>query len=316
MFKERKEVLRSFLQLTESLGNGIPELACGKGVAAKLSARAMLTAVPDRRANSESLSNLGLIEIRHLIRAELQRYVVRKVRSQVQLGQMIGYDNGSPISRILTGKSDLPRPRALLLDSKIAEGQLEPTDSGWHFEDLVDRLNVAIQEDQYKSTDVFLACPMSAAGDAYRTTVRKQGLLLMNALRAQELTVYSAIEAIADTDNFDAYDFAYRANLSHILDSRALVLLIPRVRVKKVKVEPPREPSSVWIELGMALARGIPCTIFTPSDESLPYIVKRAVRDAANGRSVLDVQIYKDLSDPSKWVMNHGKTAILGGASL
>lgn len=256
--------------------------------------------------DDQDLQHAASLDIKAQIVDELEK-VVASVESQLGLAHILEYASGASITKLLQGTQGLPVEKAALLDDWMrAEGKT--TACGHAMVDLVKAQTRAAAADRKKTTDVLVASPMSAAGGEYEVD-RALAMRLVDALRAQSLKVYFAGEEIKKPSSFDSYDLAYKANLRHILSARVFVLFLPHGR----RTDGP--PSSVWIELGMALARNIPVTIFAPTSADLPYIVRRAIEDGQ--RRVLDTHFFDDDPElPGRWIKKSGKGILLGGAEL
>ncbi|GAA1753857.1 hypothetical protein GCM10009710_36750 [Aeromicrobium alkaliterrae] len=240
-------------------------------------------------------------QIKKQISLELKHAAV-KAGNQLRAGEVMGYSSPGSFSKLLKGTTRLKVERAELMDEF-----LEPHGGTQGPHSLVDLAALLHRRPEPKATDVMLASPMSAAGDDYEGD-QKLAMKLVNELRRKNHTVYYAGERLKRPSKFDAYDVAYKENVDHIMNSRVFVLYLPRDIAEAVG-----PPSSVWIELGMALARGIPVTIFAPESTVLPYVVRRAVSDEASpSRHVLDVRYFDDPKKPAAWIRTHGDTVING----
>lgn len=62
-------------------------------------------------------------------------------------------------------------------------------------------------------------------------------------------------------------------NLQAVASADALVVLVPDVV----------EPSSIWVELGVALATRVPVVVVAPATRRMPYLAQLAI-DACDGR--------------------------------
>lgn len=259
-------------------------------------------------------AHLSAREITALLVGELRELVVQ-LGSQAELANVLGYSSQASISKLLKGRQRFPRSKAVMIDRWIAEAD-HGTQCGETFVDLVDSLRLATRAEAQKQTDVFLASPMSAGPMETYEPHRKLAMELVRAIRDQGLRTYFAGEEITKPSQFDAHDLAYKANLRHIEDSRLFVLYLPPSSGEHPSTDAPVAPSSVWIELGMALARNLPVTIFAPSTGALPFVVRRAVEDSPRGDLVLDVQLYDNPRQPARWIRKHGRAKLLGAGNV
>lgn len=253
-------------------------------------------------------------DIRSLISCELQAMADLLEHGQSDLAYELGYQSQGSASKLLSGRQRLPRDRAVLFDQWCGDNDHQ-TLCGESMVDLVDALRLAERAESAKTTDVFLASPMSAGSPGNYEPNRKLAMGLVKALRKEGLRTYFAGEKITKPSKFESHDLAYKANLRHIEDSRLFVLYLPPDAGLRPSEDAPIAPSSVWIEFGMALARGLPCTVFAPGPAALPFIVRKAVDDAASGHRVLEVHLYDDPGQPARLVKNHGRPFLLGGAN-
>lgn len=255
---------------------------------------------------------MSAADLKGLIEREVE-LAIDLAESQEPLREALGYESTSSISKIAAGTQALPRAKAELLDEWLTEND-RTTECGISMVALVDVWRQAVRIEKSKTTDVFLACPMSAGGKGRYQTNRKLAMAMVKALGEHQIETYFAGEKLHRPSEFDAHDLSYKANLRHIEDSKLFVLYLPPSPTEP-ELGP---PSSVWIELGMALARNLPVTIFAQSPEDLPFVVKQAVvADDARGRPILDVRYYGTKPRrPALELHRHGRAILAGGSTL
>lgn len=222
---------------------------------------------------------------------------------QIELAKKIGFGSASPVSRILAAKMTLTLEKARALDQHQYE-----TSIGATFEDLVIERDGKprkrrVGEPRATEHDVFLAAPMAAAGATY-PEVRELVLQMETALDLAGLTVYCAVNDVAAQSDFDTQVIAYETNWQAIQSCRQLVLFLPEPLVGET-------PSSVWVEVGMALAREMPCTFFVPKQRHLPYVVQQAL-DTGKKRLVRAHYFNDDPRTAIRWIRRNGAKVLSG----
>lgn len=209
--------------------------------------------------------------------------------NQGWLAKILGYANGSSVSKIVGGRVGLDPKRAARLDE---EGY--STSLGCSYQELAEMIKRA----PTSKHDVFLAGPMASSIGGYSSG---RGPLLDLAETISEyahLNVYFAGRDIPTDESFDMADIALDVNLSAIETSKYFVLFLP---------ESPVEPSSVWVEAGVALHMGIPSLYFIPDHASLPYMLRLATRSRTRaGRAPITLSPFSDISQPMSYVKRHG----------
>lgn len=279
--------------------------------------RAMATG---SRGNSGSLDRRTYGELLSLMKAELNRAKKLAGGTQLDLSNKMGYASQATVSKLLRGRqATIPDDKALNLDEWMSEVGAG-TDSGFTFVELASALRDAWEADQAKTTDVFVASPMSTnIKGAYK---KRQSLAMevVRALRSHQLRTYFAGEHIDGSPDFDDSELAYNANLRHIEDSKAFVLYLPPAPAKPadLALASLQAPSSIWVELGIALGRGMPCTVIAPGTDLIPYVVRRAIKDQSRaGKNTLEVYFYgRNPKEPARLIERHGKSWLAGGTNL
>jgi DNA-binding transcriptional regulator YhcF (GntR family) len=112
---------------------------------------------------------------------------------------------------------------------------------------------------------VFLSTPMAALGEQYETEHLAAKVLFDHLGRAAP-PVYWAAAQIKSSDQFEASDIASEKNFIALAAANSFVYL------QQGKLN---HPTSALIELGIALASKKAVTVFAPSEESLPYALRR-----------------------------------------
>jgi hypothetical protein len=115
------------------------------------------------------------------------------------------------------------------------------------------------------SNRVFFSTPMTAIAQDYEAD-RASAAPVFEQLRKIAAPVYWPSDQIGTAAGFEAPDLATERNLVALLEAEAFVFLQLRELI---------HPTSCHIELGMAIARGTPTTVFAPSEENLPYALRR-----------------------------------------
>jgi transcriptional regulator with XRE-family HTH domain len=176
----------------------------------------------------------------------LRQWLVAAHLTQAELARLLSVDPGQ-VSRWCTGKA-APRPE--YADSIVT---------------LVRERGVRAELPQAGAC-VFFSTPMAALDtDAYESD-RAAANAVYEELRLVGSPVYWAASQIASTDQFEAPDIATERNLAALTAADAFVYLQLRELT---------HPTSCLVEIGMAIACKKPVTVFAPSEESLPYVLRR-----------------------------------------
>lgn len=174
--------------------------------------------------------------------------------SQAELARLLHVDPGQ-VSRWCSGKSSLRGEYAANIVRLLQ-------DRG---------INVELPPPNHR---VFLATPMaSLESEAYEAD-RSTATPVFEKLSRIADPVYWAAAGISSAERFEAPDLAAERNLLALIESEAFVYLQLRELI---------HPTSCHIELGIAIALKLPVTVFAPSEESLPYTLRRF--EAISGRS-------------------------------
>lgn len=124
---------------------------------------------------------------------------------------------------------------------------------------------------------VFLATPMAALDPGGYERAREDAAAVHTMLERVAGPTYWAAGSVGSVDRFEAPDLANLRNLEALQSCEAFVLYQPGQLDR---------PTSCHIELGMAIARGVPVTVFAPSEADLPFMLQgfEAVASRAGGR--------------------------------
>ncbi len=144
--------------------------------------------------------------------------------------------------------------------------------------------------------DVFLAAPMSAySNDREYREGRDEVLALIEALKAKFgfREVYFAGQDVASVERFSSNDAALAQDMAALRASRAFCLLYPA-----------RLASSVLVEVGYAMALGIPCVLLTRRRGDLPFLLIDAEKRAIEGIPPIRIVEYGD-RDPASELNRH-----------
>lgn len=126
---------------------------------------------------------------------------------------------------------------------------------------------------------IFLATPMAALDAAGYQSARTEAAAVHAELERIAGPTYWAAGGVDAADRFEAPDLATIRNLAALGEAEAFVFL---------QVGDVERPTSCHVELGMALALRKPVTVFAPSEQSLPYMLRgyeaTAARDGGRYR--------------------------------
>ena len=246
--------------------------------------------------------------LREQVRHQLQRLIVGSQMTEEAVGHAIGYSTGSQISKILNGNADLPVPKARELDALVADAP--PV---WQFEALARAVAARRPYERTRgkpvltgSFDVFLAVPMASTSDGaeYRR-IRELARDTVAAMMTHcGYRVYCAAVDVEELADFDSPGFAIAENIHALMRSKRFVLLVPKAVHK---------PSSVWVEAGIALALGKPCTFLIPDQRVLPYILQEAAEPRGiAGLGTVRVKWTNDVQSAAALIVKHKRRLFEG----
>jgi hypothetical protein len=126
---------------------------------------------------------------------------------------------------------------------------------------------------------IFLSTPMAALDGSSYEADRAAAATVHDALAVIAAPVYWPAGGIGSAQQFEAPDLATDHNLTALGEAEAFVYLQLRTLIR---------PTSCHVEIGMAIALQIPVTVFAPSEDALPYMLRRfeatASRAGVGGR--------------------------------
>lgn len=239
---------------------------------------------------------------------EIKRVLEEAGLTQKDLGAQLGLSTGSGISLMISGGKELSLEHAKKLDQNH-----HTTSLGVSFETLVRERDAKPRRRKAGTPrrieyDVFLAAPMASTQGKY--TELHEGIIeVRRALELHGLAVYCAADDIAKTSDFDTQEIAYLTNWNAIQLCRELVLYLPIEQTGPT-------PSSIWVEVGMALALGMSCTFFVPKQQDLPYVVQRACEIPVTKKKI--VEVFLTGSDPrmaADRIRKNGPQILAGAAT-
>lgn len=222
-----------------------------------------------------SMADAAGASLREMTGDRLKSAIIRELRdilaggyTQEKLGDVLHYDGGSQVSKILRGTAELTLEKADRLD---AAGFVPTIGGSFHALAVERRAKLRRQSRPTRPAryDLFLAVPMASTDDDDDfAKVQRASRSLVDALQNScNFEVYCAALQINARDDFDAAAFALEDNVRALRASERFALWVPH---------PLTRPSSVWVETGIALAWNLPCTFFVPSLDVLPYILTEA----------------------------------------
>lgn len=150
---------------------------------------------------------------------------------------------------------------------------------------------------------VFLSTPMAALDpDDYKRD-RDAASSVYEQLCRIASPVYWGAAQIASAEEFEAPDLAVEQNLAALDASDAFVYLQLRELTR---------PTSAHVEIGMAIASKKPVTVFAPSEDDLPYVLRQF--EAISGRAGFGGRFrfysIRSAADASRLLTIHGPQLI------
>lgn len=145
-----------------------------------------------------------------------------------------------------------------------------------------------------KIYDVFISAPMDAWGnnEAYKAH-KTEVMNIRNALRDDckfRRMFYAGVD-LSSIDDFEVPEISAREDFDALAASKYCLLLYPKPL-----------PTGALVEIGAAIALGIPCLLFTPSRTTLPFIL----READSAFSSVRIHDAKDSAAVIVHLKNHG----------
>jgi len=177
---------------------------------------------------------------------QLRQWLTAADLTQAELARLLHVDPGQ-VSRWCTDKA-APRDDHVISIVELLRGR-----------------GVQVELSQ-ASTRVFFSTPMAALdADSYEAD-RIAAQTVYEELNRIASPVYWGAAQITSADQFEAPDLAAERNLTSLSAAEAFVYLQLRELTR---------PSSSYVEMGMAIASGKAVTLFAPSEDCLPYILRR-----------------------------------------
>lgn len=152
-----------------------------------------------------------------------------------------------------------------------------------------------IMQGQQKIFDVFISAPMAAwESDTEYKAHRMEVLKIRDALKREckFKRIFYAGTDIGSVTEFEVANISARDDFQALANSRYLVLLYPKPM-----------PSSALIEVGAAIAFGIPSVCFVPERKLLPFIL----READTGLDKVRIHEVSDTNQIVGYISRHGK---------
>jgi transcriptional regulator with XRE-family HTH domain len=148
-------------------------------------------------------------------------------------------------------------------------------------------------------TCAFLSTPMASLDTKEYEADRTAANELYKALSRTVSPVYWAAAQIGSVELFEAPDLAAERNLVALAEAEAFVYLQLRELI---------HPTSCHVELGIAIALKTPVTIFAPSEDSLPYTLRRfeAISGQAGFGGRFRFYSIRDAADAVRLLTIHG----------
>ena len=123
-------------------------------------------------------------------------------------------------------------------------------------------------EKQTAIYDVFISTPMAGWND--KTKYRQQRTEILNIVAALHSEckfrhIFYAGSEIDDPEKFEAKDISAKEDFDALLVSKYLLFVYPE-----------KIASGALVEVGAAIAAGIPCLLFVPNRKTLPFMLEQA----------------------------------------
>lgn len=153
------------------------------------------------------------------------------------------------------------------------------------------------RKQQSKTFDAFISAPMDTSLDGSGNVIGRDQIMKIktNLERACDFQsiFYAAAEKTRKTD-FDLNSAALSKNYEFLAKSKRHIFIFPE-----------RKPSSTLVEVGMALALGIPSIWFVKSNVKLPFLLEQAWQSSSTVNSYLPkilVHRYTDTEDIIRFI--------------
>jgi hypothetical protein len=228
------------------------------------------------RTNShrQSLNGVSASDLRKQMQAEIKQLKAAEGLTSSGLAEKISYSEPS-IAKWASGAAAISLAGARAFDAAGYKPSV-----GDSFVHLVQRYKAAkarsgrANELLNREYDVYLASPMaSTTNDRNYQIERKAALDVKRAIEIWcNLSVFYAGDELESRVHFRPPELAGDSNFRALGSARFFVLLI---------MTPIRHPSSIFIEAGYALARGIPALYIAPTLKDLPFVLRKLTEYSA-----------------------------------
>jgi nucleoside 2-deoxyribosyltransferase len=111
-----------------------------------------------------------------------------------------------------------------------------------------------------------------------------------------DFSVYYAGQNLESEEDFETPEIAAEVNFTALDDAKFFVLLVQT---------PLNRPSSVHVEAGYALAKGIPSLYIVPSHDALPFVLRKLGEQRADGLPPVTIQ-YSTAEEAVRLLKKHG----------
>jgi nucleoside 2-deoxyribosyltransferase len=145
---------------------------------------------------------------------------------------------------------------------------------------------------------VFLASPMASAkgSEEYRLE-RRSAQEIKRVLETWcDFSVYYAGQDLESEEDFETPEIAAEVNFEALDSAKFFVLLVQT---------PLDRPSSVHVEAGYALAKGIPSLYIVPSHDALPFVLQKLGEQRRDGLPPVTIQ-YSTAEEAARLLKRHG----------
>ena len=162
---------------------------------------------------------------------------------------------------------------------------------------LVKKTSISIFGDnKKKKRDAFISAPMDSSLDQdQKVTGRSQIMRIKRELEdiCRMQNIFYAGSEITSEEEFDPTATALSENFEKLIDSKGHIFFYPE-----------RKPASTLVEVGMALALGLPSVWFVKEGVRLPFLLRQAWQNSNRSSELpkIIVHRYNDMSDISSFI--------------
>jgi hypothetical protein len=152
------------------------------------------------------------------------------------------------------------------------------------------------RDKQKKKYDAFISAPMETSlDDSGNVSGRKQIMKIKRYLEdvcGFENIFYAASDKTSK-DDFDVNSVALSENYEKLAESKRHIFIFPE-----------RKPASTLVEVGMALALGLPSYWFVKRDVKLPFLLEQAWQNSRKTSYLPRIQVhrYSDIDDILRFI--------------